>query len=126
MSTTTRTALLVEDDPSLLEVLHDTLVDAGFETLSVTAGQPAIDALAQRCFDVLIIDVSLPDMNGLAICEAARRRYQNRVAILVITGHHIRDRMLASLELCADDFMAKPVHLGEFIARIESKLRYLS
>ena len=62
-------------------------------------------------------------MNGLSICEAARTWYQDQVAILVITGQAIQRRGLAALQLGADDFLGKPFHLDELIARIESKLR---
>ncbi len=118
-----RTALVVEDDQLMLNMLHDVLEDAGFETTVVAQGKLALTVLAERCFDVLLVDVTLPDMNGLSICEAARTWYQDQVAILVITGQEIQRRGLAALQLCADDFLDKPFHLDELIARIESKLR---
>ncbi len=118
-----RTALVVEDDQLMLKLLHEVLEDAGFETTVVDQGKLALTVLAERCFDVLLVDVTLPDMNGLSICEAARTWYQDQVAILVITGQEIQRRGLAALQLCADDFLGKPFHLDELIARIESKLR---
>ena len=118
-----RTALVVEDDQLMLTFLHEVLEDAGFETTGVAQGNLAPTVLAERCFDVLLVDVNLPDMNGLSICEAARTWYQDQVAILVITGQEIQRRGLAALQLCADDFLRKPFHLDELIARIESKLR---
>lgn len=65
--------------------------------------------LAERCFDVLVVDVNLPDMNGMAIGELACERYQDRIMILVITGLHIPHRRLSSLQLGADDFLGKTV-----------------
>ena len=118
-----RTALVVEDDQHMLKFLHEALEDAGFETTVVAQGNLALTVLAERCFDVLLVDVNLPDMNGLSICEAARKWYQDQVAILVITGQEIQRRGLAALQLGADDFLGKPFHLDELIARIESKLR---
>ena len=118
-----RTALVVEDDEHMLTFLHEVLEDAGFDTTAVDHGRPAIRMLAERRFDVLLVDVNLPDMNGLSICEAARTWYQDQVAILVITGQEIQRRGLAALQLGADDFLGKPFHLDELIARIESKLR---
>ena len=110
----------------MLNVLHETLEDAGFDTTAVDCGSPAMTMLAERWFDVLVVDINLPDMNGLSICESAREQYQDRVAILVITGLKIGRRGLASLQVCADDFLGKPFDLDEFIARIESKLRRAS
>ena len=72
---------------------------------------------------MLVVDVNLPDMNGMAIGELARERYQDRIMILVITGLHIQHRRLPSLQLGADDFLGKPFDLDEFIARIECKVR---
>ncbi len=118
-----RTALVVEDDQLMLNVLHEALEDAGFVTTAVDCGSLAMAMLAERRFDVLLVDVNLPDMNGLSICEAARERYQEQIAILVITGLKIERRILSSLQVCADDFLGKPFASDELIARIESKLR---
>ena len=118
-----RTALIVEDDRRLLDVLDETLLASGFQTMAIDCGQPALDVLRERGFSVLIVDVDLPDMNGMAICEEARERYGDQVVILVISGFDIHERRISSLQLFADDFMGKPFDLDEFIARIEAKLR---
>ncbi len=121
-----RTALVIDDNHILLDALHEALEDAGFDTTAVDCGSPAMAMLAERCFDVLVVDINLPDMNGLSICESARKQYQDQVAILVITGLKIERRGLASLQVCADDFLGKPFDIDELIARIESKLRRAS
>ena len=108
----------------MLNLLHEVLEDAGFETTAVDCGKSALTMVAERCFDVLIVDVNLPDMNGMAIGELARERYQDQIAILVITGQNIQNRHISSLQLGADDFLGKPFNIGELIARIESKLRH--
>jgi DNA-binding response OmpR family regulator len=121
-----RTALVIDDNHILLDALYEALEDAGFDTTAVDRGSPAMTMLAERCFDVLVVDINLPDMNGLSICELARKQYQDQVAILVITGLKIERRGLASLQVCADDFLGKPFDIDELIARIESKLRRAS
>ena len=118
-----RTALVVEDEQHMLNLLHDVLEDAGFETTTATSGSLAMTLLAERRFDVLLIDITLPDMNGLVICDAARERYQNQIAILAITGFNIQNRRVSSLQLGADDFLGKPFDVNELIAHIEGKLR---
>jgi len=118
-----RTALVVEDNELTLEVLHYALEGAGFATSAVDRGSSAMMMLVEHRFDVLVVDINLPDMNGLSICESARKHYQDQVAIVVITGLEIGRRGLAALQVCADDFLGKPFELDELIARIESKLR---
>ncbi len=118
-----RTALIVEDDQALLDVLHEVLEDAGFETTAVDCGRPAMRMLAKQRFDVLLVDVNLPDMSGMVVCDTARERYQNQIVILVITGLNIGRRRTSSLQVCADDFLGKPFDLNELRSRIESKLR---
>ena len=118
-----RTALVVEGCQWTREVLHDVLTDGGFATTAVGCGCAALTMLEGRCFDVLIADVHLPGMNGLAVCDAARGRYQERIAILVMSAQDNERWRLASLQMCADDFLGKPFDLEEFAARIESKVR---
>ncbi len=118
-----RTALVVEDHHGLLDVLHEVLTDAGFETTAVARGRPAMTMLTERRFDVLVVDVNLPDINGMAIGELARDLYQDRIMILIITAFNIQNRRVSSLQLGADDFLGKPFDVTELIAHIERKLR---
>ena len=126
MSTTepqTPTALIIDDDPDTLHLLDEVLQEAGFATTCFARGQPALVALATHRFAVLVIDQWLPDMNGLQICEAARARYGNGPAILIITADTRRERRVLALQLCADDVISKPFDVEELIARIEARLR---
>ncbi len=118
-----RTALIVEDDHPTLELLHEVLENAGFETMDADCGSAALTRLQERRFDVLLVDVNLPDMSGMIVCDAARERYQDQIVIMVITGLNIERRSISSLQVCADDFLGKPFDFDELIARIESKLR---
>jgi DNA-binding response OmpR family regulator len=119
------TALVVDDNELTLEVLQYALEDAGFETTAVTHGSLALTMLAKQCFDVLVVDVNLPRINGIALAEQARERYEDRIAILVTSDQDIERWRVVSLQVCADDFLGKPFDLDEFIARIESKVRRL-
>ena len=121
-----RTALVVEDDQLMLNVLHKVLEEAGFVTTAVDCGSLAMAMLAERHFDVLVVDVNLPDMNGLSICEAARERYQYQIVILVLCNREIIETWgVTALQLCADDFLGKPFDVAELIARIETYMRRL-
>src|SRR5918997_717327 len=97
----TRTALVGDDEVPLLQLLEDVLDEAGFTTTGFTLGQPAIDALAQQRFDLLVVDIGLPDMNGLRICMEARERYGEDVAVLIITADNRKQRMISALALGA-------------------------
>ncbi len=125
VATGNRTALIVEDDPALLGLLCDILEDVGFTTSCHATGRSAFQALWQQRFDLMVLDVNLPDMNGLKLCPVVREQYGEDIVILVITAAKIQDRRVTSLEIGADDFLAKPFDLDEFLARIEAKLRRL-
>jgi DNA-binding response OmpR family regulator len=118
-----QTALVIDDDTSILEMLNDLLVDAGFATTTVTRGQDALDAIARQHFDVLLVDIGLPDMSGMNVCNAARSSYGPKAAILMITADARRERIVTALELGADDFVPKPFFIDELLARIHAKLR---
>ena len=118
-----RTALIVDDDPGILEVLAAILEDAGFATTSYEDGEPALTALAHEHFDLLLIDQWLPDINGLQICAAARNRYGNTSIVMMITADPRMERHVTALTTCADDVVAKPFNVDVLVARIEAKLR---
>ena len=118
-----RTALVVDDEPSILGVLSEILIDAGFITTAFSRGVPALEAVQQQRFDLLLIDVGLPDISGMAICSAARERYGDDAVILIVTADARTERVVTALDLGADDFVAKPFDIGELLTRIEVKLR---
>jgi DNA-binding response OmpR family regulator len=120
------TVLVVEDDDGMRSLLERFLSHAGLAVTSASRGHDALDLLRLQRFDVLILDITLPDINGLVIGERARELYHNQIVIIVITGEQIRSRKLVALELFADDFLQKPVAMDELIARIQAKLRRLA
>jgi len=117
-----RTALVVDDDQPTLDLLLEVLEDAGFAATTVDRGMAALTMLAEQRFDVLVVDVNLPDMSGMAVCDLARERYQGQIVILVMTGVNIEHRRAGSIHLCADDFLGKPFDPYELIALIERTL----
>lgn len=118
-----QTALVIDDDVSILEMLDDLLGEAGFATTTVTRGQDAIDVMAQQHFDVLLVDLGLPDMSGMNICDVARSYYGQAATILMITADARKERVVTALELGADDFVPKPFYIDELLARIHANLR---
>ena len=120
---TRRTALVVDDDPATREVLVEILADAGFTTTDFAHGQPALSAVEQRHFDLLLIDQWLPDLNGIQICEAAKQQYGATAAVLLVTADARVERHITALTAGADDVVMKPFHVDVLLARSEAKLR---
>ena len=120
---TRRTALAVDDDPAILELLVGILDEAGFTTTAFARGLPALAAINQRHFDLLLIDQWLPDIDGIQICEGAHARYGNTAAVLLVTADTGAERHITALTVGADDVVTKPFDIDVLLARIEAKLR---
>lgn len=117
------TALVVDDEPAFLQMLSQLLADVSFATTCSDSGAGAIKALQERPFDLLIVDIGLPDMNGMHICEVARARYGASITIFVVTADDRVERRVTALELGADDFLGKPFDIEELLVRIAVKLQ---
>ncbi len=113
--------LLVEDDAVLGDALRRSLVRQGYPTDLVTSGSAAIAAVAEREPDVVLLDMGLPDRDGIGVCREIRER--SRVPILAITGRGDVAARVQGLRSGADDYLVKPVSTDELVARIEAVLR---
>src|SRR5919199_1142390 len=101
------TALVVEDDPALLDLLAAVLQDAGFTPTCCARGQPALAALAGQAFDLLLLDLWLPDRPGFALCQAAREWYGDAPVVILLTADQCVRRWITALDLGADDCVGK-------------------
>ncbi len=114
--------LLVEDEPSLVLTLSDLLAGEGYEVESAADGPSGLKLASDEPFDVIVLDVMLPGMNGLDVCRELRRK-GNDVAILMLTARgQLADRVVG-LKLGADDYLTKPFEPTELLARVEALLR---
>ena len=113
--------LLVEDDEVLGDALRRTLVAAGYRTRLVGSGAAALGALGEDEPDVVLLDMGLPDRDGLGVCREIRER--SRVPILAITGRGDVAARVQGLRSGADDYLVKPISTEELLARIEAVLR---
>jgi DNA-binding response OmpR family regulator len=113
--------LIVDDEPPIARLVTEVLETEGYEVWSVGTGGEAEATLERVQPDLLILDIMLPDTDGLVLCSAIRRRSPVPIVMLSATKER-RDRIL-SLRLGADDFIAKPFDIHELIARIEAVLR---
>jgi two-component system phosphate regulon response regulator OmpR len=114
-------ALLVEDDPRLADMLSEYLGQAGFDITIASLGAAALDLVAETAYDVVILDLMLPDMDGLDVCRQLRTKYDTPVLMLTARGDAI-DRIVG-LELGADDYLPKPFEPRELVARLRAIMR---
>jgi DNA-binding response OmpR family regulator len=114
--------LLAEDDTMLGSGMEKGLTLAGFQVNWVHNGNDAVDALGQRSYDVVLLDIGLPDPDGLTILRWMRNEGQHTPVLLVTARDAVADRV-AGLNLGADDYLPKPFDLDELCARIHALAR---
>lgn len=114
--------LLVEDEPNLLSILRKGLAEKNFEVSAALDGTTAMTMLESNTFDVVVLDVMLPDINGIEICRRLRAA-GNFVPILMLTALDSSENIVTGLNAGADDYMAKPFKFSELEARINALAR---
>jgi two-component system phosphate regulon response regulator OmpR len=113
--------LLIEDDPRLAEMVSEYLGEAGFRVSIAAAGRAGLERLAREPFDALVLDLMLPDMDGLEVCRELRAKHETPVLMLTARGD-ATDRIVG-LEIGADDYLPKPFEPRELLARLRAILR---
>lgn len=113
--------LLVEDDGQIAAYLGELLRAEGFDTQIAGSKKEAGECLLIQAFDLVLLDVSLPDGNGFSICAEIKREYEIPVIFLTASGDEYS--VVAGLDMGADDYIAKPFRPCELISRIRSVLR---
>lgn len=115
---------IVEDDPDIADILAALLSRNGFETERFGTADSFFRSLARREPDLCLVDLTLPDRDGLSIVAELRAR--PRVATIIVSGRQELDSKLIGLELGADDYIVKPFEEKEVMARIRSVLRRIA
>jgi two-component system, OmpR family, response regulator MprA len=114
--------LIVDDDRSLREALRRALTLGGYETVSAATGQEALTQVADASPDALVLDVGLPDLDGLEVCRRLRQA-GDRVPVLMLTARDAIEDRIDGLDAGADDYLVKPFDVGELKARLRALLR---
>lgn len=117
----TKTVLLVEDDHTLRETLAYNLEREGFRVVGVADGRAAIEAARCERPDLIVLDLMLPEVDGLAVCRTVRQEMD--APILILTARDSEMDTVLGLELGADEYVTKPVALRPLLARIKALLR---
>jgi DNA-binding response OmpR family regulator len=113
--------LLVEDDPRLAEMLSEYLGQAGFRITTAPLGASALKLLSGEEYDAVVLDLMLPDMDGLDVCRQLRTK--SNTPVLMLTGRGDAIDRIVGLELGADDYLPKPFEPRELLARLRAILR---
>ncbi len=113
--------LLVEDDSELASMVADFLEANGIHTEIEGNGAVAAKRIPQESFDGLVLDIGLPDMDGIEICKAVRSEFEGPILMLTARGNEIDE--VVALEVGADDYMAKPVRPRALLARLRVHLK---
>jgi two-component system alkaline phosphatase synthesis response regulator PhoP len=116
--------LIVDDDPITLKILCNAIQTRGFSVITAATGQDALLSLQKHEISALILDLNLPDMNGLEILKQVRTHpVFHPIAVIIVTENDDKLEAILGLEIGADDYITKPFHQRELIARLNSVLR---
>ena len=116
------TVLVVDDEPALVEVVSTALRARGHRVVVATTGRDALEAASAEPPDVVLLDLGLPDLDGVDVCTHLRRWYRNPIVVLSADG--AEDRKVAALDEGADDYVTKPFSMPELLARLRVALRH--
>jgi two-component system phosphate regulon response regulator PhoB len=118
--------LLIEDDPTSQILVARTLSNGPFELLVANSSQSALDTLEKNKIQLIILDLTLPDLDGMELCAQLQGQSETKdIPIFVLTGHADLPNKVAAFSMGVEDYIVKPFNPLEFRARIESKLRKL-
>lgn len=114
--------LIVEDDPSLREIIHQTLAQERCVIEEAPDYQTALAKTEDYSYDCILLDIMLPDGNGLTLLEELKKQHKKENVIIISAKDSLEDKVLG-LDLGADDYLPKPFHLVELVARVKSVIR---
>lgn len=117
-----RSILLVEDEENLHEALKLNLEMEGYEVTSSFTGTDAVNAVEKEYFDLMILDIMLPEMDGITACEIIRLRHPD-LPILILSAKNAGSDRVLGLKKGADDYITKPFNLEELLLRVEKLIR---
>ena len=114
--------LVIEDEPTIIEFLRTGLAYEGYQVVVAPDGRTGFDAINREHFDLIILDIMLPDMDGFELCQKLRAGGNDVLIIMLTARREISDRV-TGLDLGADDYVTKPFSFAELLARIRALLR---
>jgi DNA-binding response OmpR family regulator len=119
----TATVLVVDDEPTIVEIVGRYMERAGFETYTAPDGYKALDAATEHRPDLVVLDVMLPGIDGIEVMERLQERPGPPIAVILLTARGEESDRLVGLRNGADDYVVKPFSPAELVARVEAVLR---
>ena len=113
--------LIVEDDPSIQALLHDFIKEAGYSVVLAADGVEALSKYSQQDFDLVLLDIMLPKIDGYGVCEVIRQK--SDVPIIMLTALDSEENQIKGLDLQADDYITKPFSMPVLLRKIGAVLR---
>lgn len=113
--------LVVEDDQAIQALLQDFLIEAGYDVVTASDGVEALSEFEKQPFDLILLDVMLPKIDGFAVCEVIRQK--SDVAIVMLTALDDEEHQIKGLDLQVDDYLTKPFSMPILIRKIAAVLR---
>ncbi len=118
------TILVVDDQPLNVKLLQHKLERVGMRVLAAYNGQECLDIVQESAPDLILLDIMMPDLDGMAVCRAVKEREDTRdLPIIFITAKSSKEGRIAGLDAGAADYITKPIDLEETVARVQTQLR---
>ncbi|MEW6467366.1 MAG: response regulator transcription factor [Bacteroidota bacterium] len=114
--------LLAEDEENLLKTIRLNLELEGYHVTTCSSGKEAVNEFRAARFDLVILDVMLPELDGFTVCQAIRLE-NTQVPVLFLTAKNTSDDKITGLKIGADDYITKPFNLEEFLLRVQNLIR---
>ena len=119
----TCTILAVDDDPDALFILDRLLCRQGYRVRTASGGKAALAALDEELVDIVVLDVMMPDLDGLQVCGALRQNERTRaIPVILLTASAHTETRLAAMDLGVTEFVTKPLNSRDLLARIRAQL----
>ena len=115
------TILLVEDNPHIMEINHEALEMSDYRVLEARDGRACMLRLQENDIDLIVLDIMLPDADGLALCRKIKAQYDIPILFLSALGEN--EQIIEGLRASGDDYLPKPYDIGVLLARVEARLR---
>jgi len=116
-----RKILVIEDDFDIGELLQNFLQEAGYEVTAAKDGVEAIDTFSNGQFDLILLDIMLPKIDGFTVCELIRK--QSQIPIIMLTALNGEEKQIRGFDLQADDYITKPFSMPVLVRKIAAVLR---
>lgn len=116
--------LVIEDEPAIQKILFEPLVAAGYEVTTASDGLEGINVFRKGAFDLILLDIMLPKIDGYAVCEMIRQ--ESNIPIILLTALDGEDDQIKGFDLLADDYITKPFSVRLVLKRVEALFRRIS